>query len=697
MPVPPPEDRDAPAFADADGPVGARTDAWWAERAAALVDWFRTPDETRTGSFAGADVSWFPGGRLNVAWNCLDRHLERHAERPALIWEGDDEGAVHGSAHAGGPATGGVRRWTYAELHDETCRFANALKGIGVRRGDRVCLYLPVVPEAIVAMLACARIGAVHALVYAGFPPDALAERLRDGGCSVVVTADHALRGGRRVPLKANVDIACADVPCVRRVVVVGRGPGAAGASGADPDPGAEAGQEPGRDAGWIPGRDLDYRELVQRASADCVAVEMESGDPLFILYTSGSSGKPKGVVHAGGGYLVHVAATYADVFAPHGGTRHGRRPGAGSREVHWCAADLGWITAHSYGVYGPLANAATTLLYEGPSIWPDPGRWWRIVQRHRVTTLYTAPTALRSLMASGDRWLADTDRSSLRLLASVGEPIDATSRAWYGDAVGEGRCTVIDTWWQTETGGIVVASAPGESGAGLRALPGLVPGLVDGDGTRIEGAGSGELLIEAPWPGQAVTLWEDHERYARDYLDRHPGAWATGDGARRDADGGWHLTGRLDDVLMLDGHRVPAAAIEAVLAMHPRVLEAAVVGRTVHGEHQRVQAWVRTMGDDTGDIATMGDAGPASAALRAELHEAVRVELGDAAVPELIRFAPRLPKTRSGKIMRRMLERIARRELDDLGDTSTLADPDVVDALLADELRHETASPDGT
>ena len=654
-----------------DGPAGARApraaprptpvEAFWAARAETLVDWFRPWEAPCRGSLAGADASWFPGARLNVAHNCLDRHLERHGERVALVWEGDAEHEV--------------RRLTFGELHGLTCRFANALKGIGVRRGDRVCLYLPALPETVVAMLACARIGAVHALVYAGFSPEALGERLRDAGCSVVVTADRAMRGGRPVPLKANADLACAAAPGVRRVVVVRRD--------ADDDGADDAGSPPG----WVDGRDLWYHDLVQGASPDCAAVEMDALDPLFVLYTSGSAGKPKGVVHAGGGYLVHVADSFRRTFDPRDG------------ELHWCAADLGWITAHGYAVYGPLANATATLLHEGVPAWPDAGRWWRVVERHSVASFYTSPTALRGLKAFGDGALAGTDRSSLRVLGAVGEPLDPDTRRWYAQSVGGGRCTVVDTWWQTETGGIVVASDPDEpdaddgadDGAGMRPLPGLVPELADGGGIAIDGAGEGELVLAASWPGQAIGLWNDRERYVEAYLSRHPGRWSTGDGARRDGAGRWWLTGRLDDVLEVGGRRVAAASIEALLIAHPDVAEAAVVGGRPRGPdggdgpdagERRVQAWVRPMAG-----ASVG------AALRGELAGRVREGLGDFAVPERIRFADRLPKTRSGKLMRRMLRRIAERELDDLGDTSTLADPGIVDALVADELGRDDAA----
>ena len=644
---------------DRDGPRDAASvEAFWAARAGELLDWFRPWDAPCAGSLEGADARWFPGARLNVAYNCLDRHLEERGERVALVWEGDAEHEV--------------RRLTFRELHERTCRFANALKGIGVRRGDRVCLYLPAIPEAVVAMLACARIGAVHAVVYAGFSPDALGERLRDAGCSVVVTADCTMRAGRRVPLKANVDLACADAPSVRRVVVVRRDAG-----GAEPAPEPDPSD----------GRDLWYHELVQGATLDCAAVEMDATDPLFVLYTSGSAGKPKGVVHACGGYLVHVAATCRDVF------------GHRDDEVHWCAADLGWITAHGYAVYGPLANGTTTLLYEGVPAWPDAGRWWRIVERHAVSVLYTSPTALRGLKAFGSDALAGTDRASLRLLGTVGEPLDADTWRWYARDVGQGRCAVVDTWWQTETGGIVVASDPDEDGpdavgdgasgdaeagggpraTAMRPLPGLLPELVDGTGAAIAGAGEGELVLAASWPGQATTLWDDRERYVETYLARHPGRWATGDGARRDACGRWWLTGRLDDVLELAGRRVGAARIEALLIAHPDVAEAAVVGSAEPGGRTRVQAWVRPMGGVA-----------AGATLRAALEARVRDGLGGFAVPERIRFAPKLPKTRSGKLMRRMLRKIAERELDDLGDTSTLADPGIVDTLVADELARD-------
>ena len=511
-----------PGAGDGAADVRSAAEALWAARAGELVDWFRPWDAPCVGSLEGADARWFPGARLNVAWNCLDRHLEERGERVALAWEGDAEHEV--------------RRLTFRELHELTSRFANALKGIGVRRGDRVCLYLPAIPEAVVAMLACARIGAVHAVVYAGFSPDALGERLRDAGCSVVVTADCTMRAGRRVPLKANVDLACERAPSVRRVVVVRR------------DAGGDEGHGSAPELDRTDGRDLWYHELVRGAPPDCAAVEMEATDPLFVLYTSGSAGKPKGVVHAGGGYLVHVAATCRDVFDHRDG------------EVHWCAADLGWITAHGYAVYGPLANGTTTLLYEGVPAWPDAGRWWRIVERHAVNVLYTSPTALRGLKALGPDALAGTDRTSLRLLGTVGEPLDADTRRWYAGAVGEGRCAVVDTWWQTETGGIVAASDPdgigpdgkdangsdpgaggtddvdgdGDRATAMRPLPGLLAELVDEGGTAIEGPGEGELVLAASWPGQAIALWDDPERYVEAYLARPPGP--LGDRRRRAA-----------------------------------------------------------------------------------------------------------------------------------------------------------------
>ena len=647
-------------------PPSARTDgsaaeAHWAERAEALVDWFRPWEAPVRGGLAGGDVVWFPGARLNVAWNCLDRHLEARGDRLALIWEGDAEHEI--------------RRWTFRELHEATCRFASALKGIGVRRGDRVCLYLPVIPEAVVAMLACARIGAVHAFVYAGFSPDALGGRLVDAGCSVVVTADRAMRAGRRVPLKECADIACERAPGVRRVVVVRR-EGADGGDGGDGDGDGPSRAGGAEDVAWHDGRDLWYHDLVENASADCAAAEMGAEEPLFVLYTSGSAGAPKGVVHAAGGYLVHVAASCRDVFEHAEG------------EVHWCAADLGWITAHSYAVYGPLANGVATLLSEGVPTWPDAGRWWRTVERHRVNVLYTSPTALRGLKGYGDRYLEGADRGSLRLLGTVGEPMDADTRRWCVERVGEGRCAVVDTWWQTETGGIVLRSDPAATAdagvAELRPLPGIVAELVDADGASVEGAGAGELALAESWPGQAATLWNDRERYVRTYLARRPGRWATGDGARRGADGRWRLIGRLDDLIEIGGRRVAAAEIEAVLMSHPDVAEAAVVARDAP-DGRRVEAWARPMRDARADET-----------LERELVSRVRDAFGAGAAPRRVRFAERLPKTRSGKLMRRMLSRIAGRELDDLGDTTTLADPSIVDALVADELVRDAAPRDG-
>ncbi len=602
---------------------------WHAE--AARIDWIQPFTRVREASFDAADfgISWFGDGVLNVAANCLDRHLAARGDTPAILWEGD--------------APGESRTISYRELHGEVCRFANVLKANGVRRGDRVTIYLPMIPEAAVAMLACARIGAIHSVVFGGFSPEALAGRIQDCDSSLVITADEGLRGGRRVPLKANVDQALTRCPGVARVVVVRR-------------TGGEVAMAPGRDIWWHEARDA--------AAPDCPPEPMGAEEPLFILYTSGSTGKPKGVLHTSGGYLVWTAMTHHYVFD--------YRPG----EVFWCAADVGWVTGHSYVVYGPLANGATTLMYEGVPNHPDPGRFWAICDTYQVSTFYAAPTALRALMREGDDWVTQATRSSLRLLGSVGEPINPEAWDWYHRVIGDGRCPIVDTWWQTETGGAMIAPMPGamalKPGSATRPMFGVVPQIVDNDGQVLDGAAEGALVIAQSWPGQMRTVWGDHERFFQTYFTTFPGKYFTGDGARRDADGDYWITGRIDDVINVSGHRMGTAEVESALVAHAKVAEAAVVGMPHAVKGQGIYAYVTLNANEA-----------ESEALRGELVQWVRREIGPIATPDVIQFAPALPKTRSGKIMRRILRKIAEGDTGNLGDISTLADPGVVDHLL--------------
>ena len=574
-------------------------------------------------------IRWFEGGRLNVAANCLDRHLASRGDHPAIVWEPDDPSDA-------------PRTLTFLELHEQVCRFANALTARGVAKGDRVTLYMPMVPEAAVAMLACARIGAVHSVVFGGFSPDALAGRIRDCDSRVVVTADEGLRAGKPIPLKANVDAALKGVE-VDTVFVLRR---------------------TGADVPRVAGRDLDWHEAVAAAPAHHDPVAMEAEDPLFVLYTSGSTGAPKGVLHTTGGYLAWAAWTHELVFD------------AAADDVFWCTADVGWITGHSYVVYGPLANGMTTVMFEGVPTWPTSSRMWEVVDRHRVTTLYTAPTAIRALMAEGDAPVARTDRSSLRLLGSVGEPINPEAWEWYWRVVGDERCPVIDSWWQTETGGILIAPLPGATdlkpGSATLPLPGVHPILVDAEGRELEGEATGNLCLTASWPGQARTLWGDHARFEQTYFSTYPGRYFTGDGCRRDADGYYWITGRVDDVINVSGHRLGTAEVESALVSHPDVAEAAVVGRPHDVKGQALYAFV------TPNVGVEGDG-----ALRAALIDTVRAQIGPLASPDAIQFTPALPKTRSGKIMRRILRKVAEGDMAALGDTSTLADPEVVDALV--------------
>ncbi|WCT73209.1 acetate--CoA ligase [Sphingomonas naphthae] len=613
----------------------ADSDGFWRDQIGRL-DWVKTPTRMDESDFSESNfqIRWFADGRINVSANCLDRHLAERGDATAIIWEPDDP-------------TAAPRHISYRALHAEVCRFANVLKAAGAHRGSRVTLYLPMIPEAAVAMLACARIGAIHSIVFGGFSPDALAGRIQDCDSTIVVTADEGRRGGKRVPLKANVDAALPHCPSIETVIVV---------------------PATGADVPMRAGRDLRYDAAIAAASPDCPPEAMDSEDPLFLLYTSGSTGKPKGVVHSSGGYLLWAAMTHQLCFD--------YRPG----EVFWCAADVGWVTGHSYIVYGPLANGATTLMYEGVPNWPSAARIWQVVERHRVATLFTAPTVLRSLMKEGDDLVLSTDRSSLRLLGSVGEPINPEAWRWYHAVPGEGRCPIIDMWWQTETGAGMIAPLPGATplkpGSATFPLPGVEPRLLDGEGAVLEGAADGNLVIARSWPGQMRTVWNDHDRFFQTYFTTFPGYYTTGDGARRDADGYWWITGRVDDVINVSGHRMGTAEVESALVLHPKVAEAAVVGMPHELKGQGIYAYVTLNAGDEADEA-----------LRRELVQWVRREIGPIATPDAVQFAPGLPKTRSGKIMRRILRKIAEGEIGALGDISTLADPAVVDDLVANRV----------
>ena len=603
--------------------------AFWAEQAHRIA-WIKPPTIAMDASFQGdVHIRWYEDGTLNASASCLDRHLTERPDQVAIIWEGDDPGMS--------------RSVTYRELHAEVCRFANGLKSLGVKRGDRVTIYLPMVVEAAVAMLACARLGAIHAIVFGGFSPDSLANRIQDCDSTVLITADEGRRGGRKVALKANADNALAHCPSITAVVVV---------------------KVTGGNVPMVAGRDYDYATLVAAASPDCVPEEMHAEDPLFILYTSGSTGKPKGVVHTTGGYMVWASYTHELVFD--------YQPG----EVYWCTADVGWVTGHTYIVYGPLANGATTLMFEGIPNYPDNSRFWQVVDKHKVNIFYTAPTAIRSLMREGDAPVKSTSRASLRILGSVGEPINPEAWLWYYNVIGEKRCPIVDTWWQTETGGILISPLPGaipvKPGSATLPLPGIHPVLVDNEGVLLEGAVEGNLCIAGSWPGQMRTLYGDHERFVQTYFTTFKNLYFTGDGARRDQDGYWWITGRVDDVINVSGHRMGTAEVESALVAHPRVAEAAVVGFPHDIKGQGIYAYV-----------TLNSGEEPSEALRKELIAWVRKEIGPIASPDAIQWAPGLPKTRSGKIMRRILRKIAANETDALGDISTLADPGVVSDLV--------------
>jgi acetyl-CoA synthetase len=606
-------------------------DAFWGEQARNTLDWIKPFTTVKSTSFKEADfgIEWFKDGVLNVSANCVDRHLATRGDQVAILWEGDDPGES--------------KAITYKQLHEEVCKMANVMKKLGVIKGDRVTLYLPMIPEAAFAMLACTRIGAIHSIVFGGFSPDSLANRIQDCDSKLVITADEGLRGSKKVPLKANVDAAAEMCNCIQHVLVVTR---------------------TGGDVVMRAGRDVRYEEIAATVEADCPPEPMSAEDPLFILYTSGSTGKPKGVLHTTGGYLLHASLSHKYIFDYKDG------------DVYWCTADVGWVTGHSYIVYGPLANGATSVMFEGIPTYPDVSRFWQVIDKHKVTIFYTAPTALRSLMREGDGPVQSTSRASLRLLGSVGEPINPEAWQWYHRVVGEGRCPIVDTWWQTETGAALISPLPGATalkpGSATKPFFGVQPALVDAEGKILEGATDGNLVILDSWPGQMRTVYNDHERFFQTYFSTYPGMYFTGDGARRDEDGYYWITGRVDDVINVSGHRMGTAEVESALVAHAKVAEAAVVGYPHDIKGQGIYAYVTlNVGEEPGD------------ALRKELVSWVRHEIGPIATPDLIQFAPGLPKTRSGKIMRRILRKIAEDDFGALGDTSTLADPSVVDHLV--------------
>jgi len=608
--------------------------AFWGEHGK-RVDWIKPYTQVKDVSYAKDDlhIRWYHDGTLNVSYNCIDRHLETKGDRTAIIWEGDD------------PSDD--KTLTYRELHEEVCKFSNVLKARGIKKGDRVTLYMPMIVEAAVAMLACARIGAVHSIVFGGFSPDALAGRIRDCDSNCVITADEGLRGGKTIPLKENTDKALESCPDCTTCIVVRR---------------------TGVETGWVDGRDVRYHEEMAKVDADCPPEEMNAEDPLFILYTSGSTGQPKGVMHTTGGYIVYAAMTHRYVFDYHDG------------DIYWCTADVGWVTGHSYIVYGPLANGATTLMFEGVPNYPTVSRFWEVCDKHQVNIFYTAPTAIRALMRDGDEPVKKTSRSSLRLLGSVGEPINPEAWRWYHEVVGDSRCPIVDTWWQTETGGILITPLPGATdlkpGSATRPFFGIDPVMVDNDGKVLEGACEGVLCIKDSWPGQMRTIYGDHERFYQTYFATFPGRYFTGDGARRDEDGYYWITGRVDDVINVSGHRMGTAEVESALVAHDKVAEAAVVGYPHEIKGQGIYAYV-----------TLNAGIESHEALRKELVTWVRKEIGPIAAPDLIQWAPGLPKTRSGKIMRRILRKVAENEYGSLGDTSTLADPAVVDELIENRM----------
>jgi acetyl-CoA synthetase len=606
-------------------------EAFWGEQAMAALNWMVPFTKVKNTSFHEAEfgIKWFEDGVLNVSANCVDRHLAQRGDKVAILWEGDDPEDA--------------KAITYKQLHSEMCKMANVLKKLGVTKGDRVTLYMPMIPEAAYAMLACTRIGAIHSIVFGGFSPDSLAGRINDCDSKLVITADEGLRGGKPVPLKANTDAAVDQCPCVQTVLMITR---------------------TGAKVAMKEGRDVRYEDVVAGVSDTCDPEPMNAEDPLFILYTSGSTGKPKGVLHTTGGYLLHATLTFKYVFDHR------------DSDIFWCTADVGWVTGHSYVVYGPLSNGATSVMFEGVPTYPDVSRFWNVIDKHKVTIFYTAPTALRALMREGDAPVQSTSRASLRLLGTVGEPINPEAWQWYHRVVGEGRCPIVDTWWQTETGGALITPLPGATalkpGSATKPFFGVRPAIVDADGKELEGACSGNLVLLDSWPGQMRTVYNDHDRFFQTYFSTYPGTYFTGDGARRDEDGYYWITGRVDDVINVSGHRMGTAEVESALVAHAHVAEAAVVGYPHDIKGQGIYAYV-TLNADT----------PPSEDLRKELVAWVRREIGPIAAPDLIQFAPGLPKTRSGKIMRRILRKIAEDDFGALGDTSTLADPSVVDSLV--------------
>ncbi len=604
-------------------------DGFWADQANEFLDWMKPWSKVQEFDFTKGDIRWFEGGKLNVSYNCLDRHLETRGDQVALLWEADNPEVD--------------KKVTYRELYEDVCKFSNVLKSRGVKKGDRVCIYMPMITEAAVAMLACTRIGAVHSIVFGGFSPDSLRDRILDSDCQTVITADEGVRGGKSVALKVNADKALSECPNVKTCVVVRR---------------------TGGDVAWQEGRDVWYEEMMAEASTDCPPEEMDAEDPLFILYTSGSTGKPKGVLHTTGGYLLFAAMTHKYVFDYHDG------------DIYWCTADIGWVTGHTYIVYGPLANGATTLMFEGIPTYPDASRFWQVIDKHQVNQFYTAPTAIRALMRSGEELVKTTSRSSLKLLGTVGEPINPEAWEWYYHVVGDSRCPIVDTWWQTETGGHLITPLPGaidmKPGSATKPFFGVQPEIVDEQGNVLEGECSGNLVMKAPWPSMMRTLYGDHQRFIDTYFTTYPGYYFTGDGCRRDADGYYWITGRVDDVLNVSGHRLGTAEIESALVLHSSVAEAAVVGYPHDIKGQGIYAYVTLMaGVEESDD------------LKKELVVFVRKEIGPIATIDILQWAPGLPKTRSGKIMRRILRKVAENEIENLGDTSTLADPAVVDHLV--------------
>ena len=610
------------------------SDEFWAEQADQFLHWFKKWDSVSECDFNTGHIRWFEGGKLNAAYNCLDRHLDTRGDQIALIWEGDNASLV--------------RKFTYRELHAEVCRLSNVLKDRGVKKGDRICLYMPMVPEAAIAALACARIGAIHSIVFGGFSPEALKDRILDSDCQVVITADEGPRGGKNVPLKKNADAAMESCLNVHTCVVV---------------------QRTGNEVSMKSGRDIWYHEATSEVSADCPAEVMDAEDPLYILYTSGSTGMPKGVVHTTAGYLLYVTMTFKYSFDYQDG------------QVYWCGADIGWVTGHSYIVYGPFSNGATNVMFEGIPVHPDASRFWQVCDNHNVNIFYTAPTAIRALIGAGNEYVEKTSRKSLRILGTVGEPINPEAWEWYHEKVGERRCPIIDTWWQTETGGHMITPLPGATrlkpGSATNPFFGVVPCIVDTEGNEIEGVAEGALCIKNSWPGQMRTIWGDHERFIQTYFTTFPGKYMTGDGARRDEDGYYWITGRVDDVMNVSGHRLGTAEIESALVLHPTVAEAAVVGYPHAIKGEAIYAYVTTVAGTVEDED-----------LRAELFNIVRTEISPIAKPDVIQFAPGLPKTRSGKIMRRILRKVASNDIDDLGDTSTLAEPAVVDDIIENRVR---------